>query len=80
MSDRGWQRPFDDPIPTPGGHLMTLHDAATYVGRLPRKEAEKPEWQAAIEALLLVAESGGPDDVCPDRRHESIEPGPRSGV
>ena len=41
----------------PGGrHLITLHDAAAYVTRLPRKEAEKPEWQAAIEALLLVAE------------------------
>ena len=73
------RRAFDDPIPIPGGrHLITLHDAAAYVTRLPRKEAEKPEWQAAIEALLLVAESG--DDVCPDRRHESIEPGPHSGV
>ena len=33
-----------------------MHDAAAYVTRLPRKEAEKPEWRAAIEALLLVAE------------------------
>ena len=64
---------------SPGGrHLIILHDAAAYVTRLPRREAEKSEWQAAIEALLLVAESG--DDVCPDRRHESIEPGPHSGV
>jgi hypothetical protein len=26
----------------------------------PSKEAELPEWQAAIEALILVAERGGP--------------------
>jgi hypothetical protein len=27
---------------------------------LPKKEAAAPEWQAAIEVLLLVAETGGP--------------------
>jgi Cyclic nucleotide-binding domain len=34
--------------------------AANYITALPRKEAELPEWQAAIEALVLVAENGGP--------------------
>jgi len=57
----GWQRTFDDPMPTPGGrHLITLHHAATYVTLLPKKEADTPEWQAAIEALILVADLGGP--------------------
>jgi hypothetical protein len=27
---------------------------------LPKKEAALPEWQAAIEALILVADRGGP--------------------
>jgi hypothetical protein len=27
---------------------------------LPQKEADLPEWQAAIEALMLVVELGGP--------------------
>ena len=41
-----------------GGH--TLHAAATYVTGLPKKEAAEPERQAAIEALMLVADLGGP--------------------
>ena len=40
--------------------LVTLRDAATYVTGLPKKEAELPEWQAAIEALILVADLGCP--------------------
>jgi hypothetical protein len=39
MSDRGWQRAFDDP---------------------PKKDADTPEWQAAIEALTLAVDLGGP--------------------
>jgi hypothetical protein len=27
---------------------------------LPKKEADAPEWQAAIEALMLVVDLGGP--------------------
>jgi hypothetical protein len=61
VTDRGWQRAFDDPIQLPGGRtLVTLHDAATYITELPKKEAAEPEWQAAIEALMLVVELGGP--------------------
>jgi hypothetical protein len=57
----GWQRAFDDPIQLPDGRtLVTLHDAATYITGLPKKEGAEPEWQAAIEALMLVAELGGP--------------------
>ena len=56
-----WQRPFDDPIPLPRGcQLVTLRDAAEYITKLPKAEHDAPEWQAAMEALLWVAESGGP--------------------
>jgi hypothetical protein len=61
VTDRGWQRAFDDPIQLPDGPmLVTSHDAATYITGLPEKEAALSEWQAAIEALMLVADRGGP--------------------
>jgi hypothetical protein len=57
----GWSREFDEPIALPGGRkLVTLRDAASYITALPKKEADAPEWQAAIEALMLVVELGGP--------------------
>ena len=57
----GWKRPFNDPIPLPrGGRLITLEDAGTYITKLPKAEHEAKEWQAAMEALILVATSGGP--------------------
>jgi len=56
-----WGARFDDPIALANGRrLRTLPDAATYVTGLPKKEAALPEWQAAIEALILVADRGGP--------------------
>jgi hypothetical protein len=56
-----WHRAFDDPIPLPDGRkLISLHDAATYITKLPKREHDAPEWQAAIEALMLVVELGGP--------------------
>jgi hypothetical protein len=54
--DKGWR-----PIPIPRGHqLVTLKDAGTYITKLPKAEHEAPEWQAAMEALILVAENDGP--------------------
>jgi hypothetical protein len=56
-----WKRRFDDPIVLPDGRrLDTLQDAGTYIAKLPKAEHEAPEWQAAMEALLLVATLGGP--------------------
>ena len=56
-----WKRRFDDAIVLPDGRkLVTLLDAATYATKLPKKEADTAEWQAAIESLMLVAEFGGP--------------------
>ncbi|WP_244443413.1 hypothetical protein [Bradyrhizobium sp. Ai1a-2] len=43
-----------------GKKLVTLRDAADYVTGLPKKESALPEWQAAIEALILVADLNGP--------------------
>src|SRR5579863_6069293 len=61
MPDKGWSREFDDPIPLPRGRqLVTLKDAADYITRLPKAEQESPEWQAAIEALIMAAENRGP--------------------
>jgi hypothetical protein len=52
-------RDFDDPILLPRGRqLVTLRDAALYITKLSGHAS--PEWQAAMEALLLVAEVGGP--------------------
>ena len=55
----GWERKFEDPILLPGGRkLVTLRDAAAYITSLPKKESDLPEWQTAIEALLLVSRGG----------------------
>jgi len=61
MADRGWKRPFDDPIPLPRGRqLVTLEDAANYIQKLPVAEQQLlKEWQTA-EALLLVVDLSGP--------------------
>ena len=56
-----WQRAFDDPIPLRRGRkLVTLRDAAEYITKLPKAEHDAPGWQAAMEALLLAVELGGP--------------------
>jgi hypothetical protein len=39
---------------------VTLKDAGTYITKLPKAEHTAPEWQAAMEALILVATLGGP--------------------
>jgi hypothetical protein len=56
-----WSRPFEDPIPLPGGRqLVTLQDAGNYITKLPKAEHEAAEWRAAMESLLLVVELDGP--------------------
>ena len=39
---------------------MTLRDAAQYITKLPKAEHDAEERQAAMQALLLVAEHDGP--------------------
>jgi hypothetical protein len=36
--------------------LVTLRDAGIYITKLPKAEHQAPEWQAAMEALIVVAE------------------------
>jgi hypothetical protein len=37
-----------------------LEDAGTYITKLPKAKHEAAEWLAAMEALILAAERGGP--------------------
>jgi hypothetical protein len=55
-----WDQEFFDPIEINGKTLVTLRDAAQYITKLPKAEHDADEWQAAMEALLLVAELDGP--------------------
>jgi len=41
-----------------GRSLITLRDAADYIMSLPKKESDLPEWQTAIEVLMLVSRGG----------------------
>jgi hypothetical protein len=59
MSEIGWRREFEDPIPLPaGGELRTLLDAGNYIASLPEEEAALQEWQTAIEVLMLCSRGG----------------------
>jgi hypothetical protein len=61
VTERGWSRKFDEPIPLPKGRqLVTLKDAGTYITKLPKAEHMVPEWQTAMEALMLVVKNNGP--------------------
>ena len=54
-------REFDDPAELPDGRaLVTLHDAATYITDLPKKESAAPEWRTAISELMLAVERSRP--------------------
>ena len=58
-----WQTPFIEPVLTPDGvTLHTLRDAREYVLKLPAAFAAQSQWQAAIEAILLVGDGDGPTD------------------
>ena len=55
-----WYQGFFDLIILPGRKpLVTLRDAAHYIMSLPEAEQQAPEWQAAIEVLMLIGENGG---------------------
>ena len=54
VTDRGWKRPFDDPISLPRGRqLVTLEDAAAYITELPKAEQLLDERQANSKAWPL---------------------------
>jgi hypothetical protein len=55
-----WDQRLFDPIELPNGRqFVTLEDAGKYITKLPKAEHEAAEWQAAMEALILVTTSGG---------------------
>lgn len=57
-----WFKRFVDPITLDDGReLLTLRDAADYITKLPKAESDLPEWQVAMETLLMVAERDGPE-------------------
>jgi hypothetical protein len=56
-----WERPFDQPVPLPGGpSARTLRDAGNYIKKLPRSDRDTPEWRLAIQMLIEAAEDRGP--------------------
>ena len=61
-----WQQFFRDPIKLPDGRVLSsLRDAGEFVQMLPKATLDRPEWQAAVQALLLVVEHDG--DTLPAR-------------
>ena len=55
-----WDQQFFGPIILPKRKpLVTLRDAAQYIIKLPKAERELPQWETAIEWLMLVREHGG---------------------
>jgi hypothetical protein len=55
------EQEFFDPIVLQGRTpLPTLRDAAHYITKLPKAERDAEEWQAGMQALLLVAQQGEP--------------------
>ena len=76
-----WSASFEDPIPLPDGRrLLTLRDAAGYVMKLPKAEHSAPEWQAAMEALILVAETSGPTMLARIGVMRALNPSRRTGL
>jgi hypothetical protein len=57
----GWNRSSTILFPYPRGRqIVSLKDAANYIQKLPKAEQDLEEWQAAVEALLVVVELDGP--------------------
>src|SRR5215471_6959687 len=55
-----WQQFFHDPIKLSDGRVLrSLRDAGEFIQMLPKATQDRPEWQAAVQALLLVVEHDG---------------------
>lgn len=58
-----WQAAFHEPVLTPDGEVLrTQDDARAYILTLPETVVRTERCQAAVEAMLLVAEDNGPSD------------------
>lgn len=59
-----WSVRFSEPIPLPGGgELSTLEDARALLNRLRGYESNSVEWQTAVTAVLMVADSKAPIEI-----------------
>ena len=67
------------PALAPGGELITLRDAGEYIAALPKAVHDRPGWQTAAEALLLVVERGWPSRIGIMRALNHGKPAPDSG-
>jgi hypothetical protein len=55
-----WEQVFHEPIELPDGRVLrTLRDAGEFIQELPKATHDRPEWRAAMRALLLVVEHDG---------------------
>jgi hypothetical protein len=55
-----WEQFFVDPIELADGRVLrSLRDAGEFIQSLPKATHERPEWEEAVDALLLVVEHGG---------------------
>jgi hypothetical protein len=55
-----WEQLFYDPVELPDGRtLRSLRDAGEFVQSLPKATQDRPEWQIAVRALLLVVKCDG---------------------
>jgi hypothetical protein len=55
-----WVKFFHDPIALSDGRVLrSVRDAGEFIQSLPKETQERAEWQAAVEALLLVVDHDG---------------------
>lgn len=56
MEGVSWSARFPAPVELPDGRkLITLHDAAKFIQRLPKAQHGLPHWQDAVEHLLRAS-------------------------
>ena len=71
-----WEQLFFDPIELPDGRVLrSLRDAGEFIQSLPKVTQDRPEWQVAVRALLLVVECGGDPMLGAHRHHAGLDAG-----
>jgi hypothetical protein len=54
-----WKREFASPISlASGATLRTLEEARVYLVEMPWRDAQRPEWRTAMQAVLTAATNG----------------------
>src|SRR5258708_9143306 len=73
MGDRGWKRPFSRSHIVCRAAANSSRSRTLYITKLSKADQEAAEWQAGMEALILVATLGGRDGRA-DRNTAGAEP------